>query len=175
MFVCLCVCLCVCQFISSLPHLVRFGQLLRCAHKRIVNRNKVYIERNNLLVELIRFYKNITFIHVYFGEARNSCNIAHRTQLKTVAVRQCLLGGRTCPTLFTVQLNGELACFFLLLCSPNYAIRLIHEFSITGSITRQPLLMADQACNCWFFFITNKLNGLIFNMEYDILYNLISE
>ena len=49
-----------------------------------------------------------------------------------------------------------------------YNIRLIHEFSITGSIARQPLLMADQACNCWFFFISNKLNGLIFNMEYDI-------
>ena len=48
------------------------------------------------------------------------------------------------------------------------AIRLIHEFSITGSIARQPLLMADQACKCWFFFISNKFNGLIFKMEYDI-------
>ena len=47
-------------------------------------------------------------------------------------------------------------------------IRLIHEFSITGSIARQPLLMADQACNCWLFFISNKFNSLIFNMEYDI-------
>ena len=47
-------------------------------------------------------------------------------------------------------------------------IRLIHEFSITGSIARQPLLMADQACNCWFFFISNKFNGLIFIMEYAI-------
>ena len=45
---------------------------------------------------------------------------------------------------------------------------LIHEFSITGSMARQPLLMADQACNCWFFFISNTFNGLIFNMEYDI-------
>ena len=35
------------------------------------------------------------------------------------------------------------------------AIRLIHEFSITGSIARQPLPMADQACNCWFFFISS--------------------
>ena len=50
---------------------------------------------------------------------------------------------------------------------PYHVIRLIHEFSITGSIARQPLLMADQACNCWFFFISNKFNGLIFNMEYD--------
>ena len=50
-------------------------------------------------------------------------------------------------------------------------IRLIHEFSITGSIVRQPLLMADQACNCWFFFISNKFNGLILNM----IYKLISE
>ena len=36
-----------------------FGQLLRCAHKRIVNNiiMKVYIERNNMQVELIRFRK----------------------------------------------------------------------------------------------------------------------
>ena len=31
-------------------------------------------------------------------------------------------------------------------------ISLIHEFSITGSIARQPPLMADQTCKCWFFF-----------------------
>ena len=36
--------------------------------------------------------------------------------------------------------------------SKQVVIRLIHEFSITGSIAREPLLMADQACNCWFFF-----------------------
>ena len=54
----------------------------------------------------------------------------------------------------------------------NDAIRLIHEFSITGSIARQPLLMTGHACNCWFFFISNILNGLIFNMEYDILLNI---
>ena len=48
MFVCI---------ISSL-HSVRFGQLLRCAHKRIVNIIiKVYITRNNRQVELIRFLK----------------------------------------------------------------------------------------------------------------------
>ena len=52
-----------------------------------------------------------------------------------------------------------------LLMRTLYAIRLIYEFSITGSIARQPLLMADQACNCWFFFISNKFNGIIFNME----------
>ena len=38
--------------------------MLRCAHKRIVNIMKVYIERNNMLVELIRFRKNINFIDV---------------------------------------------------------------------------------------------------------------
>ena len=47
------------------------------------------------------------------------------------------------------------------------AIRLIHEFAITGLITRQLLLMADRTCHC-FFFISNKFNGLIFNMEYSI-------
>ena len=43
--------------IRSSLHSVRFGQLLRCAQKRIVNRIKVYIERNNMQVELIRFRK----------------------------------------------------------------------------------------------------------------------
>ena len=53
---------------------VRFRQLLRCAHKHIVNNIiiKVHIERNNMQVELIRFRKSIAFIHVYFCEAKNS-------------------------------------------------------------------------------------------------------
>ena len=32
---------------------------------------KVYIEMKNMQVELIRFRKNIAFIHVYFCEPRN--------------------------------------------------------------------------------------------------------
>ena len=39
-------------------HSVRF-ELLRCAHKRIVNIMKVYIEKNNVQMELIRFRKKI--------------------------------------------------------------------------------------------------------------------
>ena len=54
--------MCVC--IRSSLHSVRFGQLLRCAHKRIVNIMKVYIERNNIQVELIRFHKKSDFIDV---------------------------------------------------------------------------------------------------------------
>ena len=55
--------MCVCIRFSL--YLVRFGQLLRCAHKRIVNIMKVCIERNNIQVELIRFRKKIvTFIAV---------------------------------------------------------------------------------------------------------------
>ena len=53
--VCVLACLCVC-IISSL-HSVRFGQLLRCAHKRSVNSMEVHIEKNNMQVELIRFRK----------------------------------------------------------------------------------------------------------------------
>ena len=65
--VCVCVCVCACACVRAcvrvcvcvLPslHSVRFGQLLRCAHKRIVNIMKVYTERNNIQVELIRFRK----------------------------------------------------------------------------------------------------------------------
>ena len=56
-----------CLFVCLLPslHSVRFGQMLRCAHTRIVNIMKLYIESNNIQVELIRFRKkNIDFIHV---------------------------------------------------------------------------------------------------------------
>ena len=38
-------------------HSVLFGQLLCCAHQRIVNIMKLYIESNNIQVELIRFRK----------------------------------------------------------------------------------------------------------------------
>ena len=66
MFVCI---------ISSL-HSLRFGQLLRCVHKRIVDIMKVYIERNNKkdLVELIRIITNIDFIHVHVCGARGFPN-----------------------------------------------------------------------------------------------------
>ena len=47
------------------PHSVRFGKLLSCAHKRIVNTMKVYMERKNMQVELILFRKK-------YCEARNS-------------------------------------------------------------------------------------------------------
>ena len=43
--------------IRSLRHSLRFGQLLRCAHKCIVNIMKVHIGRNNIQVEFIRFRK----------------------------------------------------------------------------------------------------------------------
>ena len=57
--------------IRSSLHSVRFWQLLRCAHKRIANIMNVYIQ-----VELIRFRKDIAFIHVYFCEPRNSTRLA---------------------------------------------------------------------------------------------------
>ena len=47
------VCFFVCVSVSSSLHLVRFGQLIRCAD----NIMRVYVERNNLQVELIRFRK----------------------------------------------------------------------------------------------------------------------
>ena len=50
------------------------------------------------------------------------------------------------------------------LCS-DLDIRLIHKISIIGTTTRQPLLTADRECNCWFFFISNKFNDLLFDME----------
>ena len=43
----------VCLIVSSSFPLVRFGQLLRHAGKRIVTTMKVYIERNNLQVVMM--------------------------------------------------------------------------------------------------------------------------
>ena len=49
----------VCLIVSSSFHLVRFGQLLRHADKRIVTTMKVYIERNNLQVELTLWRQDV--------------------------------------------------------------------------------------------------------------------
>ena len=75
-------------------HLVRCGQLLCYADKRIVNMMKVYIEGNIMQVELLRFRKKkIDFILTFtFAKRGIQCNIAHRTHLQTaVAVRQSQL------------------------------------------------------------------------------------
>ena len=55
-----------CLFVSD-PRFIQFallGSCYACAHKRIVNIMKVYIERNNIQVELIRFRKNSEFIAI---------------------------------------------------------------------------------------------------------------
>ena len=46
--------------------------ILHYADKRIVNITNVYIESNNLQLELIRYFKNVDFIHVYVCEAKDS-------------------------------------------------------------------------------------------------------
>ena len=46
--------------------------MLRNADKRIVNKMKVFIERNNLQLELIRYRKNVDCIHVCFCEVMDS-------------------------------------------------------------------------------------------------------
>ena len=54
--------------IRSLLHSVRFGQLLRCAHKRIVNIIiKVYIERNDF-IDVGNFE-----VGIYFHDRRAHC------------------------------------------------------------------------------------------------------
>ena len=54
--------MCVC--IRSSLHSVRFGRLLRCAHKH-VNIIKVHIERINMQVEVIRFRKKISNLFTF--------------------------------------------------------------------------------------------------------------
>ena len=84
MCVCVCVCACACarvrvcvggwvcgcvgvclwiswKFVSSqlrAASFTYFGEVLRCPHKSIVTITKVYIARNNIHVEIIRFHTN---------------------------------------------------------------------------------------------------------------------
>ena len=58
-----CVTVCVGGFVALFHSQLRasftyFGDLLRCPYKHIVNIMKVYIKRNNVQVELIRFRNN---------------------------------------------------------------------------------------------------------------------
>ena len=46
---------CLCHRVASFTY---FGEVLRCPHKRIVTITKVYIARNNIHVEIIRFHTN---------------------------------------------------------------------------------------------------------------------
>ena len=58
-------------------HSVRFGQLLRCAYKhayeRVVNKMKVYMERKNRQLELIRFREKY---RIYFFEPMKPTRLA---------------------------------------------------------------------------------------------------
>ena len=66
-----CVFVCVCVYVdlwlwfivSYALHLLILGSYYT-VHKRIANIMKVYIKRNNIQVELIRFRKNSDFIDV---------------------------------------------------------------------------------------------------------------
>ncbi len=44
-------------FLFQVTNIYLFSEVLRCPHKRIVTITKVYIARNNIHVELIRFRK----------------------------------------------------------------------------------------------------------------------
>ena len=72
MFVCLFV-----RYVSvlSVLHSVRFGQLLCCADKHTVNIMKVYIERNDMQVKLIRFRKIYALFMYTFAKRGIQCNI----------------------------------------------------------------------------------------------------
>ena len=123
--------MCVCVYTRSLLHSVRFGQLLRCAHKRVVNRIKVYIERSNMQVELIRFRKKkVDFIHVYVCESRNSMQCrspnpileSSSCQTVSVVIRLNTIGynGVFAPLPGATLPIQQVRCHR----SPNYAIKL---------------------------------------------------
>ena len=56
-----------------------FVTQLRYADKRIHNKTKVYIERNNLQLNLIWYHKNcLLYSHLVLRNDRVQCNIVHR-------------------------------------------------------------------------------------------------
>ena len=77
------VCIHVSLYVSSSLHLLRFGQLLCCADKRIVNIMKVHVHRkNNMQVELLCFREKILTLFTFtFAKRGFQYNIAHQTQL----------------------------------------------------------------------------------------------
>ena len=87
----------VCQSVIPSLTLVRFRQLLRYADKRIANIMKVYIERNNLQVELIRLKKYQLYSCLLLrSEGCNAISLTGRkstinTTASIAAVGQCLL------------------------------------------------------------------------------------
>ena len=78
-FICLSVCVFFVRDVSvlSVLHSVRFGQLVRCADKHLVNIMKVYIERNDMQVKLIRFRKIYALFMYTFAKRGIQCNIPH--------------------------------------------------------------------------------------------------
>ena len=76
----------VCLFVSQSLPLVRFGQLLRYPDNCIVNIMKVYIERNNLQVELIRFCNFLTlFTLLLRNDGFNYISIL----MTRISIQQC--------------------------------------------------------------------------------------
>ena len=66
----------LCVFDSQLPvQITYFGQLLSYAHKRIADIMKVYIETNNMHVELIRFRNKCRLYSYLRSEEFNATNV----------------------------------------------------------------------------------------------------
>ena len=90
----------ICQSVSPSLPLVRFGKILRCSDKRIVNIMNVYLERNNMQVELIRFREhNIDFINLYVWRSEEfkatSPTERKSTTAYSVCVGQCIVSLET--------------------------------------------------------------------------------
>ena len=116
-----CVWGCMCVGMCLRASFTYFGEVLRCPHKRIVTITEVYIARNNIHVEIIRFRKELAILLTFetlkwkpttrsllHVTSRHWC-IAHRT-LRNVVISGRVISGQA---LFgTAQLH-----YFKLLCT----------------------------------------------------------
>ena len=104
----------------------------------------------------------MTLFTFYFAKPGNQ--FQYRSPNATAAASDSIiilspLGGRTCPILFTIQLNGAPTCFILLSCSPKYAITLCRRTCISKGTTCN--LNKYDAVKMWTLFTFNFANRRI--------------
>ena len=126
----------MCLFVSPSLHLLRFGKLVRYADKKTLPIVKVYIERYNLQFKVMPICDNKKLTLLTFTFAKRGFNAISPTERKS---RQWLSDCAYCHWIqwvytytsrwsllanFVGHSLGVLSFFFLLSCSPNYAITL---------------------------------------------------
>ena len=114
-----------CLYVSCWLNSFRFGQLLRCADKRIVNIIKMYIERNGMQVELMRFRKKYLLYSRLLLRSEEFNGISHTFEIDVVLTHgksfqhnlfpHSLFAWKVVTTIYcSISGNSNLICYSLL-------------------------------------------------------------